>query len=292
MFVVRLSLGPRDRLIRGLLSERNEIFPCSVPGQVVPPVARDFQWTVPWSPSAHTLQPEAFRKVSYVDCGMGLQGAVWREDEPAEAAPRLRSWPKRAPRAILPAAAAPSAESSGGVGSGGGGYAGGSVPAAGGSVPAVASQPSVAVLTTKRGKVIIRSAAQHQNLRNCDVFVDLATQTRRIFVDTDEDGRSEAVQEQVLDHDLQTLLMNLKNTIRRLLVDKTTLTVNIQSHHGKHRSVAMAEVLKARCTAFAEVELHHMSVSRWDPTYPTPPMSTQGPPKHGLVFRPEFRNAA
>ena len=157
---------------------------------------------------------------------------------------------------------------------------------------AAASDPAVAVLATKRGKVVIRSTAQYQNLRNCDLFVDLGAQNRRIFTETTEDGRSAAVQEQVLDHALQTLLTNVKNVIRRLLADKTTLTVNIQSHRGMHRSVAMAEVLKEQCAAFAEVVVYHMAVHRWDWTYEQPPMSTEAPPKNGLVFRPEFRNAA
>ena len=125
-----------------------------------------------------------------------------------------------------------------------------------------------------------------------DLFVDLGAQNRRIFTETTEDSRSAAVQEQVLDHALQTLLTNVKNVIRRLLADKTTLTVNIQSHRGMHRSVAMAEVLKEQCAAFAEVVVYHMAVHRWDWTYEQPPMSTEALPKNGLVFRPEFRNAA
>ena len=108
-----------------------------------------------------------------------------------------------------------------------------------------------------------------------------------------DDGRSEAVQEQVLDHRLRTLLHNVKNVIRRQLSEKrgSGVRVVIQSHRGKHRSVAMAEVLGQECAAFAEVQVWHMAVGRWDASYPVPPVDMEPAPKNGLVFQPDTRNA-
>lgn len=218
---------------------------------------------------------------------MGLQGALWQDEAGVVAQPVRRTWPRRTGLSH---------------GSGGGSDAGGSVPVAGGSVPvaggsvpiAAPAVPTAPLLGAKRGQVVIRSAAQYQNLRNCDLFVDLGAQDRRVFSENDADGRSEAVQEQVLDHKLRTLLSTLKNWIRRQLWEKrgSCLRVVIQSHHGRYRSVALAEQLGNVCEDFAEVVVFHMAVSRWDSSYGPVPMDTQPPPKNCYCFRPESRNAA
>ena len=88
----------------------------------------------------------------------------------------------------------------GSVPTGGDGLARGSVPTRGdglarGSVPAAGDLAPVAVPQMKCGQVVIRSAAQYQKMHNCDVLVDLALTQRRIFTETEEDGRSEAVQD-------------------------------------------------------------------------------------------------
>ena len=177
----------------------------------------------------------------------------------------------------------------------GGGNAGGPVSTAAGSVPVVAAGGSVpavaagrtAVLAIKRGKVTIRSAAVHRSNQNCDVLVDLTLTDRRLFADPEADGRSEAIQEQ----HMHTILQNCKNTIRPRLADMKTdsdpsVRVVIQSHCGKHRSVAMAELLAKECQPFAEVALFHMEAHRWDETYLEAPRDEQRAPKESLVIRP------
>lgn len=264
--------------------------------QVLPPVSRAFTFSVPWKPSPNTVSPEHFTHINSAICGMGLVGALWQEAEPAAEAPRRHVWERR--RTV-------SHESAQATSSSDVGYASGSVPAARGSVPVPAptaaasgsvlppAAVSVPVLPTKRGRLIIRSAALHQNINNCDVFVNLVAQTTTLFNETMDDGRSEAVQEQVLDHRLRTLLHNVKNVIRRQLSEKrgSGVRVVIQSHRGKHRSVAMAEVLGQECAAFAEVQVWHMAVGRWDASYPVPPVDMEPAPKNGLVFQPDTRNA-
>lgn len=81
---------------------------------------------------------------------------------------------------------------------------------------------------------------------NCELLMDLTLANRRLFTETEEDGWNEAIQEQVMGHDMQTILTNCKHTIRRRLADMTKdprVRVMIQSHCGKHRSMAMAEFL-------------------------------------------------
>ena len=62
--------------------------------------------------------------------------------------------------------------------------------------------------------------------------------------------------------------------------------VVIQSHCGKHRSVAVAEFLAKACEAFADVTLFHMEVHRWDSNYAEAPRDERPAPKHSLVIRP------
>lgn len=59
----------------------------------------------------------------------------------------------------------------------------------------VTPPPFARLLATKRGKVTIRSAAVHRNNQN--VLVDLTLTERRLFTDTEADGRSEAIQERI-----------------------------------------------------------------------------------------------
>ena len=65
-----------------------------------------------------------------------------------------------------------------------------------------------------------------------------------------------------------------------------SVRVVIQSHCGKHRSVAMAELLAKECQPFAEVALFHMEAHRWDETYLEAPRDEQRAPKESLVIRP------
>lgn len=170
----------------------------------------------------------------------------------------------------------------------GGGY--GSVSTPREALTVVAAVPvRTAVLTVKRGKVIIRSAAVHRTNGNCDVFVDLTLMDRRLFTTTEEDGRSAAIQEQIMSHEMQTLVLNCKNVIRHRLADMRQdpcVGVVIQSHCGKHRSVAVAEFLAKACEAFADVTLFHMEVHRWDSNYAEAPRDERPAPKHSLVIRP------
>ena len=173
----------------------------------------------------------------------------------------------------------------------------GSVPTGGeglarGSVPIASFSTPVATMQVKLGQVVIRSAAQYQRMTNCDVLVDLALTQRRIFTETEEDGRSEAIQSQVMDFVAQNTLMNVKSVIFGLLTQKpgSCVRVMVQSHHGKHRSVAMAEILAQQCASFGEVSVWHMAISRWDRSYLPPPEDDTPAPKHRMILRPEMCN--
>lgn len=231
---------------------------------------------------------------------MGLKGALWKDEDVDDT------------RVVWPRKPEPSHGSSSASNTGGGrgsdavSTARGSVPGtagagggcgsvstprealtvvgAGGSVPV-----RTAVLTVKRGKVVIRSAAVHRTNGNCDVFVDLTLMDRRLFTTTEEDGRNAATQEQIMSHEMLTLVLNCKNVIRHRLADMRQdpcVRVVIQSHCGKHRSVAMAEFLAKACEAFADVTLFHMEVHRWDSNYAEAPRDELPAPKHSLVIRP------
>ena len=222
---------------------------------------------------------------------MGVEGAIWRPETNEPPTPGLRAWPRRTGLSHGAASSGSAGSASGSVPSAGAplaatgaGYTTVSVPSLGGSTGAAVGQQSV--LNVKRGQVVIRSAAQYQELRNCDIFVDVGTHDRRIFNETGADGRDAGVQEQVLDHKLLTLLANVKNTIRRQLAIKhgSCVKVVIQSHRGMHRSVAMAEVLGQQCEAFAEVTVWHAAVPRWDPSYGPVPVDMGAAPRHGLIF--------
>ena len=116
--------------------------------------------------------------------------------------------------------------------------------------------------------------------------MDLTLANRRLFTETEEDGWNEAIQEQVMGHDMQTILTNCKHTIRRRLADMTKdprVRVVIQSHCGKHRSMAMAEFLAKECMAFARVKLWHMEAHRWDKNYVEAPRDDEPAPKRSLT---------
>ena len=274
--------------------------------QVLPPVSRSFQWPAPWKIDSHSVQPDAFRQISSLLCGMGVQGALWQDgNQAARPKPRV-AWPKKrsatsrddvdmsmcseAPsRGSVPrpdVAMSFDEPSRGSVPTGGVDFARGS------SVPATAGATPVAAVQVKRGQVVIRSVAQYQKMTNCDVLVGLALTQRRIFTETEEDGRSEAIQSQVMDFVAQNTLTNVKSMIFGLLAQKprSCVRVVIQSHHGKHRSVAMAEILGKHCESFAEVIVWHMAIPRWDANYPAPPGDDRPSPEHRIVLRPEMCN--
>lgn len=151
----------------------------------------------------------------------------------------------------------------------------------------VTPPPFARLLATKRGKVTIRSAAVHRNNQN--VLVDLTLTERRLFTDTEADGRSEAIQERIMGHHTQTILLDCKNMVRRQLADMKadpSVRAVIQSHCGKHRSVAMAELLAKECEPFAEIALFHMEAHRWDKNYAEAPHDDHRAPKRSLVIRP------
>lgn len=231
---------------------------------------------------------------------MGVRGALWQEGDQAAANLRV-AWPQRRSgqptQDITMSQAAPPRGSvpGGDVAMAGQGPSRGSVPTGGeslarGSVPAAAASTPVAAAPLKLGQVVIRSAAQYQKMTNCDVLVDLALTQRRIFTETEEDGRSEVVQSQVMDFVAQNTVMNAKSVIFGLLSQKprSCVRVVIQSHHGKHRSVAMAEILAKQCDGFAEVIVWHMAIPRWDRNYTAPPCDATPPPRHRMVLRPEM----
>ena len=227
---------------------------------MLPPVSRDFQWQAPWKGTPHTVQPQHFREISSESCGIGPRRSLAGED--VEQTRERVVWPRRA------------ALSHGSL-----------------LIPWRICQ----WLSRRSGENGHHpSAAVHRRNVNCDLLVDLTLTNRRLFTETEEDGRNEAIQEQVMGHDLQTILTNCKHTIRRRrLADMTKdprVRVAIQSHCGKHRSVAMAEFLAKECMAFARVKLWHMEAHRWDKNYVEAPRDDEPAPKHSLVLCPVSNN--
>eukprot|EP00435_Cladocopium_sp_Y103_P029841 s119_g7.t1 len=158
-----------------------------------------------------------------------------------------------------------------------------------GSVPGTAQRAAGG----KRGSVCVRSFATWQNFRNCDLLLQLRNADKRLFLDQSKDGRSEEVQEQVL---ASQTLRHMKENARRLILRHLTqnggsIRVGIESHMGRHRSVAMAEELGKDCAEFADVEIWHMCVNRWDPSYPALAADSTPAPANQYVLRPESRNA-
>lgn len=261
--------------------------------QVVPPVARAFQWKPVWWSTPHTVQPEAFFQVCSQDCGMGVQGAIW-QDEALEPVSKTRQWPERKGAGV-----------------------GGSVPdaLAGGLVPSapavgpVLSAPSVAssstgpagyaspvvpprALASKRGTVLIRTVAAWQQVRNCDLLVQVGHVMKNHYFGN-RDGRDPEVQEQVLGTvQMQECLRNAKNIIRRQFSQKpqSTIRVVIESMCGRHRSIAFGQVLGVECSEFAHVEIRHTCVHRWDPSYPAVADDPTPAPRNCLHLKPEIRD--
>lgn len=279
-------------------------FPVARAFQVDPPVARAFQWQPVWWSKPHTVQPEAFTRICDKDCGMGAQGAIW-QDEALEPATKKRQWPKLGGAGAYVGGSVPNALAGGSVPSA---PAGGSVPSApaGGSVP---SAPAVAssstgpagyavpvvptqVLASKRGQVLIRTVAAWQNVRNCDLLVQVGHVMKNHYFG-DHDGRDPQVQEQVLGTvQMQECLRNAKNIIRRQFAQKpgSTIRVVIESMCGRHRSIAFGQVLGVDCAEFAHVEIRHTCINRWDKTCP-PVAEDQSPaPRNCLILKPELRD--
>ena len=266
-------------------------------------------WQAPWKHDRQVVQPEAFTHVCSIEGGMGVQGALWATDaqEPVQ---KRRAWG----RSKETAAVASGASFGGSVPSGDAGQLAASSAASespagqtgasfGGSVPsgsagqlasssAASAAPAGQTLTQKRGSVCIRSVAKWQRIHN-DLLLELGLLPKRLWVDRGKDGRDPEIQEQVLGtQHVRHLIQNAKNVIRRHLSTKGGLVrVVTESHQGRHRSVAVAEELGRQCSEFAHVELKHMCVHRWDPTYAEQPADTAARPHNMLVLKPESRNA-
>ena len=137
---------------------------------------------------------------------------------------------------------------------------------------ALANDTVPATLGVRRGRCSIRTyGLLYRKYDMGDLHVELYRSDRRMFTagvglapELETDGTNPQLQEQLLGtQDFQRALREATNVIRQAARLDKHIRVAIGSGHGRHRSVAFAEVLAAKVAEWTQVEVLHMEMCRW-----------------------------